>query len=77
MTRPQIELKGFKRVRIEPNAEKDVALELKARDLAYWDTPGHAWRVEKEKVRILAGGSSDKLPVQTAVDVTGTKNYQP
>jgi beta-glucosidase len=77
VTRPQLELKGFKRVRIEAGAEKDVTLELKARDLAYWDTPGHLWRVEKEKVRILAGGSSDKLPVQTVVDVTGTKDYKP
>jgi beta-glucosidase len=77
VTRPQIELKGFKRVRIEPGAEKDVTMELKARDLAYWDTPGHVWRVEKENVRILAGGSSDKLLVQTVVDVTGTKDYKP
>ena len=77
VARPQIELKGFKRVRIEPGAEKDVAMELKARDLAYWETSAHAWRVEKEKVRILAGGSSDKLPVQTTVDVTGTKDFRP
>jgi beta-glucosidase len=77
VTRPQFELKGFKRVHIEPGAEKDVALELKARDLAYWDASGHVWRVEKEKVRILAGGSSDKLPVQTTVDVAGTKDFRP
>ena len=76
VTRPQIELKGFKRVRIEAGAEKDVTMQLKARDLAYWDTAAHAWRVEKEQVRILAGGSSDKLPVQTTVDVTDTKEFQ-
>ena len=75
--RPQLELKGFQRVHIEPGAEKDVAMELKARDLAYWDTPDHAWRVEKDKVRILAGGSSDKLPVQTTVDVTAVKDFKP
>jgi beta-glucosidase len=69
VTRPQLELKGFKRVRIEAGAEKDVTMQLKARDLAYWDAAAHAWRVEKEKVRILAGGSSDKLPVQTTLDV--------
>ena len=72
-----MELKGFKRVRIEPGVEKDVTMELKARDLAYWDTPGHVWRVEKEQVRVLAGGSSDKLPVQAVVDVTGSKDYKP
>ncbi len=35
--RPQLELKGFKRVHIEPGAEKEGRLELKPRDLAYWD----------------------------------------
>jgi hypothetical protein len=33
--------------------------------------------VEKEKVLVLAGGSSDKLPVQTVVDVMGTKDFRP
>ena len=77
VTRPQLELKGFRRVRIEPGAEKDVTMPLKARDLAYWDASAHAWRVEKEKVRILAGGSSDKLPVQTTVDVIEAKDFKP
>jgi beta-glucosidase len=77
VTRPLLELKGFQRVRIEAGAEKDVAMQLKARDLAYWDAAAHAWRVEKEKVRILAGGSSDKLPVQTIVEVIGTKDFRP
>jgi beta-glucosidase len=72
-----LELKGFKRVRVEAGAEKDVTMDLKARNLAYWDAGDHAWRVEKEKVRVLAGGSSDKLPVQTVVDVTGAKEYKP
>jgi beta-glucosidase len=52
--RPQLELKGFERVHIEPGAEKNVVLELNSRDLAYWDSARHAWRVEKELVRILA-----------------------
>jgi beta-glucosidase len=77
VTRPQLELKGFTRVRIEPGAEKPVTFELKAHDLAYWDTPNHAWSVEKEQVRILAGGSSDTLPVQATVDVTESKEFKP
>ncbi len=43
--RPNLELKGFKRVRIEPGAEQNVTMKLKARDLAYWDAASHAWRV--------------------------------
>jgi beta-glucosidase len=75
--RPQLELKGFERVNIEPGAEKNVVLELNPRDLAYWDSARHAWRVEKEPVRILAGGSSDKLPVQGIFQVENAKEYKP
>jgi beta-glucosidase len=77
VTRPQLELKGFKRVHIEAGAEQNVTLELKARDLAYWDSPSHAWRVEKEKVRVLTGGSSDALPVNAVVEVTNSKDFRP
>jgi beta-glucosidase len=77
VVRPQLELKGFKRVRIEAGAEQEVKLELKARDLAYWDAAGHVWRVEKEQVRVLAGGSSDKLPVQAIMEVTTSQEFKP
>jgi beta-glucosidase len=75
--RPRLELKGFKRVRIEAGAERAVTLELKPRDLAFWDVVRHAWRVEKEQVRVLAGGSSDKLPVQGVVEVETSAEFKP
>jgi len=75
--RPQLELKGFKRVRIEAGAERDVTLELKPRDLAYWDATAHLWRVEQEQVRVLAGGSSDNLPVQAVLDVDSSGEFKP
>jgi beta-glucosidase len=75
--RPQLELKGFRRVRIGPGAEKNVTMDLKPRDLAYWDAAAHEWRVEKEPVRILAGGSSDKLPVQATLQVETSGEFKP
>jgi beta-glucosidase len=75
--RPQLELKGFERLRIEPGASRDVILTLKPRDLAYWDAAAHAWRVEKEQVRILAGGSSDSLPVQAVLTVDSAGDFKP
>ena len=75
--RAQIELKGFERVHIEPGAEKKVVFELKPHDLAYWDTARHAWRIEKEPVRVLAGGSSDKLPVQAVLQIKTAGEYRP
>ncbi len=77
VTRPHLELKSFKRVRIEAGAEQDVTMNLKARDLAYWDTPNHQWRVEKETVRVLAGGSSDTLPVHADVEVSEAGSFNP
>ena len=77
VVRPRLELKGFKRVRIEAGAERAVKLELKPRDLAYWDAAGHVWRVEKEQVRVLAGGSSDKLPVQATFEVESSGEFKP
>jgi beta-glucosidase len=75
--RPQLELRGFERVHIEPGAEKNVVIELRPRDLAYWDTAAHLWRVEKEQVRILAGGSSAELPVQAILQVETIGEYKP
>ena len=75
--RPQLELKGFERVHIEPGAVKRVVIDLKPRDLAYWDTAAHLWRVEKEPVRILAGGSSAELPVKAILQIETTGEYKP
>jgi beta-glucosidase len=75
--RPLLELKGFKRVHIAAGAEQLVTLDLKPRDLAYWDAASHTWRVEKEQIRLLAGGSSDKLPVQATLEVETAGEYKP
>jgi beta-glucosidase len=75
--RPLMELKGFKRVRIAAGAEQDVMMELKPHDLAYWDAANHVWKVEKEEIRVLAGGSSDKLPLQATFAVESSADWKP
>jgi len=75
--RPQLELKGFERVHLDAGETKELHLELKARDLAFWDTTGHVWRVEKEPIRVLAGGSSDKLPVQATLQINTIGDFKP
>jgi beta-glucosidase len=77
VARPLLELKGFKRVHIAAGAEQAVTLDLKPRDLAFWDAASHTWRVEKEQIRLLAGGSSDKLPVQATLEVETAGEYKP
>jgi beta-glucosidase len=77
VTRPQLELKGFQRVRIPAGAAQSITMQLKPHDLAYWDTAAHDWKVEKEQVRVLAGGSSDNLPVQAVLDIETEGEYKP
>jgi beta-glucosidase len=75
--RPQLELKGFRRIRVEAGKTAEATMTIKARDLAYWDAARHTWRVEKEPVRLLAGGSSDSLPVSAKVEVDSPFEYRP
>ena len=75
--RPQLALVGFRRVHLEANQTTEVKLTVKARDLAYWDAARHAWRVEKEPIRLLAGGSSDNLPVSAEVQIDSAVEYKP
>jgi beta-glucosidase len=75
--RPQLELKGFQRIHLEAGQSGEAKMVVKARDLAYWDAVRHAWRVEKEPVRLLAGGSSDNLPVSREVQISSPFEYKP
>jgi beta-glucosidase len=67
--RPMEALKGFERVSLKAGETKTVTLPLVAKSLAYWDEKTKAFVVEKDRVMVKVGGSSDDLPLQTAVEV--------
>lgn len=75
--RPQLELKGFARIPVPAGRSIDVTFPIKPRDLAYWDAVSHTWRVEAEPVTILAGGSSDNLPITTTINITTPGEFKP
>lgn len=56
--RPQEELKGFKRVTLNPGEEQTVLLKMAVSDLAYWDVRQKRFKVENEPVKIMVGASS-------------------
>lgn len=56
--RPLRQLRGFKRVGLDPGETKAVTLRVAAADLAYWNVSKHAWVVEPGPVELLVGGSS-------------------
>jgi len=57
--RPLKQLKGFKRVFIPAGETKRVDIPLKSEDLAYWHIEKNAFVVEKGKVKLMIGGSSE------------------
>jgi len=56
--RPAKELKGFRRVFLQPDEKATVELAISPQDLAYWDVTSHSWKVESGKYKVLVGSSS-------------------
>ncbi len=72
--RPEKELKGFKKVFLEPGEEKEVSIELSKRAFAFYDVDLHDWHVETGAFEILVGASSRDLKLGTTVTVTSASD---
>jgi len=69
--RPIKELKGFRRIALQPNETKTVQIPLKAESLAYWNTDAQRFVVERDKIRIMLGGSSGETKLEKTISVVG------
>ena len=67
--RPLKELKGFRRITLEPNEQKTVDIPLKAEAVAYWDESRNQFVVEEGAVEVLVGDSSADLRLKRTVTV--------
>jgi beta-glucosidase len=67
--RPLKELRGFRRVTLEPGETKTVELPLAAQSLAYWDEKHAGWVVEADRIKLAIGGSSADQKLTTNVVV--------
>jgi len=68
--RPIEELKGFKRIALQPGEMKTVSLPLKATALAYWNLTRGAFEVEPDQVNIKVGSSSADIKLQEVLSIT-------
>lgn len=68
--RPVKELKGFKKVRLNPGEKKHVSLTLDRRALAYWDVNSNDWRVDPGQFTVYVGDSSADTPLTTNLTVS-------
>jgi beta-glucosidase len=63
------DLKGFSRVRLAPGETKTVVVDVRAADLAYWDTAANGWTLEPITYLLRVGASSRDLPLEGTVTV--------
>ena len=74
--RPVKELKGFKKIYLEPGETKKVSVELDARSLSYYETKINDWYAKSGKYEILAGNSSDNIQTSAKLNFR-TERYLP
>ncbi len=70
--RPEKELKGFKKVFLQPGEEKEVEITLCKRAFAYYNVNIMDWHVESGKFEILVGASSRDIRLTCEVEVEST-----
>ncbi|MEV6851102.1 glycoside hydrolase family 3 C-terminal domain-containing protein [Actinoplanes sp. NPDC051411] len=60
---PPHQLKGFQRITLAAGASGTATFQVRARDLAHWDTGSHSWKTTAGSYQILVGDSSRNLPL--------------
>ena len=63
--RPVKELKGFKKVWLEPGEQKDVDMTIDNNALAYYDETTGAWKSEDGEFDALVGNASDNIMLKS------------
>lgn len=68
VSRPIIELKGFRKIYLNPGEAKQVTIEVPVKELQFLDEQMN-WTVEKGTYRIMVGNSSKNLPLKQNIEV--------
>jgi beta-glucosidase len=67
--RPERELKGFAKVRLDPGQTQHVTLSLDARAFSYWSDSAHNWAIDPGRFVIRVGDSSENTPLSADLAV--------
>ncbi len=75
--RPVKELKGFKKIWLNPGEAKEITIELSKRAFAFYNVNINDWCVESGEFDILIGASSADIRLSATVNVSGTTENIP
>ncbi len=67
--RPERELKGFQKVRLDPGQTKTVTISLDARSFSYWDESAQKWIIDPGKFVVRVGDSSENTSLAADIDL--------
>ncbi len=70
--RPVRELKGFKRVVLEPGEEKEVIIPFDDKTFRFYDTRTDTWEIESGEYQIMIGTDAETMQLQAPMQVAGT-----
>lgn len=65
--RPVKELKGFRKVFLNPGENKTIKLVLSEKDFSYWDENIKDWKAEPGEFELLIGSASDDIRLKTMI----------
>ena len=63
--RPVKQLKGFKRVSLQPGEEEDVQIAVPLERLKWYDPSHREWKLEAMEYTVYAGSSADTADLKT------------
>jgi beta-glucosidase len=68
VSRPVQELRGFRRIQLEPGETKRVRFTLRPAQLAFWDAG--VWRIEAGRIELMVGSSSSDIRARGEFRIT-------
>ena len=71
LERPEIELKGFEKLYLEPGETKEVEIKLNNRAFAFYDVNSMKWAIESGKFNIRVGSSCKDIRLQQDILIEG------
>ncbi len=66
---PPMQLKGFKKVMLNPGQTTLVEVKLDARAFSYWSEKAHAWQVAQGEFQVMVGDSSANTPLKANLEI--------
>lgn len=76
LSRPDKELKGFRKIFLEPGETRAVSIPLEAEAFAFYDPTQGQWVAEKGGFEILVGKSSIDLPLHAPFNLSHTVAFR-